>query len=207
MARSERRGRRDYPDAPSSLEEWWERVQWALHAKEMSARALTRMISPGASGEGTVGRWLSGDVLNASLRKIQDAAEKLGVNELWLIFGIGEPYDRKPASLPRELEKALLLTEPAASPFVMHCVTDFYAQHHDVQLTEKDWRSIRLEFEEAERRSIGILEFVEKIRELSALDAAMLLPDEPPTPPNGTHRATLHVAKGTPATESRRRLR
>lgn len=182
--------RRDYPPAPSSLTEWWQRIQWALNDQKMSARGLTRRINPDGAGQGTVGRWLAGDVVNASLTKILKAAEELKLSPRWLLFHDGKQYAHKPAQIPAVLEKVLLLTRPAASPVVTQGVIAFYEQHPDAHLPEEHWRSIRTEFERAERMSRGVVDFVLQIRDLSRIESYSLRAEDPPAPPDTTLPST-----------------
>jgi hypothetical protein len=197
---AKRSGRRDYPDAPGSLDEWWQRIQWALNDQQVSARGLTRLINPDGAGQGTVGRWLAGDVVNASLTKILAAAEKLGLNPRWLLFKDGKPYTPKPAPLPPVLEKVLFLSKPMASAVVTQALISFYEQHAGLILPEDHWRSIRLKFEQAEAASIGVVDFVEKIREINSFEGSIGHPVDAPssTPPVKTKK-TAKAARPRPA--------
>ena len=205
-------GRRDYPDEPEKpLDTWQKRIQWAMHHRQMSRRKLTSEISEEATGQGMVGHWLSGKVDNPSLAKLLKAAQILGVNPRWILFNEAKPYAREPAQLPPELEQALLHTKPTPSDVVIEGVTAFFARHQDAHLSEQDWLKVRREFEEAERRSMGVLDFVAMVHVVSNFESRVARNVEPAqgvdVAPESSDvpAAPIGLAKASKPAEPRRR--
>lgn len=160
-----------HPEEPKILDEWYQRVQWALWDQKWSMSRLTKAMNKlesveaekdglgqiTMSGRGTVRRWLAGEVDKAQLRKILQAAQALGVNERWLIFRDGAPYVRTHARLPQELERTLL-KHPVASRVTTDAVVAFYERHPGIELSAEQWLAIRMAFEEADHDALAVLE-------------------------------------------------
>ena len=175
------RSRDIYPDEPKSLDEWYQRIQWALWDQKHSMSWLTMemykldALEAGGSGtatktgRSTVRKWLAGNVNAAQLRKLLKAAKVLGLNERWLIFRDGSPYGREHARLPFELEGAIV-KQPIASRDAVDAVVAFYERHRDLALSEEQWRHILAEFEQARRHASAIVELAIKDQKLNSFE-------------------------------------